>query len=325
MLKKTLALLADVKPGTYLPDDVECYDPEEIEAFGRLLDRLLYGPSSIRRVLQQKFGVTITRADSYSEIPTVSELERSFAGPSLLTLDGIFPGNDVMVAELERLMTVSHEFDPPAQSSSPGEYAWENTSFSYSDAMAYYAMIRTRKPRTIVEVGGGWQTRIAQMACAKNGMGRIICVDPRPSEFLRAVQGIELVERPVQGVETEFFESALRDGDVLFIDSSHTVKHDSDCLHLYLRILPAIRASIAVQVHDINLPETLSLERMRDQQIFWNEQYLLYAYMCGNPRVRTIYGSRYHSRFNTEMLDRFMHGRYKAGGASFWFEQERVS
>jgi hypothetical protein len=325
MLNKTLAMLADVKPGTYLPDEVVCHDAAEIDALGRALERLMYAPSSIRRVLQEKFGVTITRADAYGEIPTVGELERSFAAPSLLTLDGIFPGNDVMVAELERLMAVSHEFDPPAQSSGPGEYGWENTSFSFSDAMAYYAMIRTRKPRTIVEVGGGWQTRIAQMACAKNGMGRVLCVDPKPSAFALAVEGIERVERPVQEIETGFFDQTLRDGDFLVIDSSHTVKHGGDCLHLFLRILPAMKANIAVQVHDINLPETLSLRQTRDQQIFWNEQYLLYAYMSGNARTRVIFGSRYHSRFNPEMLDRFMHGRYRAGGASLWFEQEKVS
>jgi hypothetical protein len=325
MLEKTLAMLADVKPGTYLPDDVECYDSEELDNLGRLLTRLLYSPSSLRRLLQQKFGVTITRADTYGEIPTIAELERSFASPSLLTLDGIFPGNAEMVAELERLMKVSHEFDPPQTSSRAGEYAWQNDSFSYSDAIAYYTMIRARRPRTIVEIGGGWQTRIAQMACARNGMGRIVSIEPNPGEFLEALEGIELVRRRVQDIETEYFNTLLRDGDMLFVDSSHTVRHDGDCLHIYLRILPELGASITVQVHDINLPEMLPLSQMRDTQVFWNEQYLLYAYMCMNPRAHAIYGSRYHARYNREMLDRFMHGRYRAGGASFWFEQERVS
>ncbi len=323
MLKKTLAMLANVKPGTYLPDDVECYDPVEIDALGRVLRRLVYGPSSIRRLLQQKHHVTITRADFYSEIPTIADLERSFATPSLLTLDGIFPDNAAMIAELDRLMGVSDEFDPPMKSGRPDEYAWEGGPFSFSDAVAYYAMIRTRKPRTIVEIGSGWSTRIAQMACARNGMGRIICVEPYPSEFLEAMQGIELVKRRAQDIATEFFNAALRDGDMLFIDSTHTVKHDSDCLHIYLRMLPAIEADITVHVHDIHLPQTLPLGQMRDNQIFWTEQYLLYAYMCSNPRTRAIYGSRYHSRYNPEMLDRFMHGRYKAGGASFWFEQAK--
>ena len=48
----------------------------------RLLERLVYAPSSIRRALQQKFGVTLTRADAYAEIPTIADVERSFAAPS---------------------------------------------------------------------------------------------------------------------------------------------------------------------------------------------------------------------------------------------------
>ena len=325
MLEKTLAMLADVAPGTYLPDDVECYDPAELDALGGVLRRLIYSPSSIRRLLQQKFGVTITRADAYGEIPAIAELERSFAAPSQLTLDGIFPDNATMLAELDRLVKVSHEFDPPQTSSRAGEYAWQNGSFSFSDAVAYYAMIRTRRPRTIVEIGGGWHTRIAQMACARNGMGRVISIEPDPGEFLAALEGIELVRRRVQDVETEFFNGLLRDGDMLFIDSSHTVRHDGDCLHIFLRILPGLDASVSVQVHDINLPETLSLEQLRDKQVFWSEQYLLYAYMCGNPRTRAVFGSRYHARHNPDVLEQLMHGRYRAGGASFWFEQERVT
>ena len=122
-----------------------------------------------------------------------------------------------------------------------------------------------------------------------------------------------------------FNPGLLRDGDMLLIDSTHAVRHDGDCLHVYLRILPGVDASISVQAHDINLPDTLSLDQMRSKQVFWNEQYLLYAYMCMNPRTRAVYGSRYHAKHNPEMLDQFMHGHYRAGGASFWFEQERVS
>ena len=321
MLEKTLAMLAAVTPGTYLPDDVECYDPAELDAFGRMLGRLLYSPSSLRRLLQQKFGVTITRADAYGEIPAIAELERSFAAPSLLTLTGIFPDNTAMVAELERLMKVSHEFDPPQTSSRAGEYAWQNGAFSFSDAVAYYAMIRTRRPRTILEIGGGWHTRIAQMACARNGLGRIVCIEPAPGEFLTALEGIEVVRRRVQDVDTAYCNGLLRDGDMLFIDSSHTVRHDGDCLHIYLRVLPGVEAAVTVQVKNIYLPETLALGQMRDQQVFWNEQYLLYAYMTMNARTRAVYGSRYHVRHNPDMLERFMHGRYRSGGGSFWFEQ----
>jgi predicted O-methyltransferase YrrM len=324
MINKTLALLKGTPPGTFLPDDANCYDPEEIDALGHVLKQLTYAPSSIRKLLQDKYGVTITRADFYSEIPTIAELERSFQTRSLLTLDTIFPDNATMLAELERMDGFAAEFDPPRRATRAGEYAWEGGPFSYSDAMSYYTMIRSRKPRTILEIGSGWSTLIARMACERNGFGRIICVEPYPSDTLAALPGIELVRRRAQELETSFFQNVLNDGDILFIDSTHTVKHDSDCLHIYLRILPALRPSLTVHVHDIRLPEPLPIVSMRDHQIFWNEQYLLYAYLLSNPRTRTIYGSNYHMLRNRERLDHFMRGRFGSGGASFWFEQARV-
>ena len=60
---------------------------------------------------------------------------------------------------------------------------------------------------------------------------------------------------------------------------------------------------------------------MLDSQIFWNEQYLLYAYMMRNPTVRMLYGSRYHSQHNGTLLKKLMHGRFQEGGASVWFSQ----
>jgi hypothetical protein len=89
-------------------------------------------------------------------------------------------------------------------------------------------------------------------------------------------------------------------------------------------VLPGINAAVTVQVKNIYLPETLGLGQMRDQQVFWNEQYLLCSYMTMNARTRAVYGSRYHLRHNPELLERFMHGRYKAGGGSFWFEQTQA-
>ena len=41
---------------------------------------------------------------------------------------------------------------------------------------------------------------------------------------------------------------SLQDGDILFIDSTHTVKTGSDCLHIYLRLLPKITKKTKVPV-----------------------------------------------------------------------------
>jgi hypothetical protein len=43
--------------------------------------------------------------------------------------------------------------------------------------------------------------------------------------------------------------------------------------------------------------------------------------MLGNPRVKALFGSAYHSLVNHELLEVFMYGRHTSGGKSFWFSQ----
>ena len=320
MLEKTLQKLAGIAPGTHLPDDADCYDQAEIDALGQLLARLVYAPSAIRKRLQAH-GATLTRADFYSEIPTIADLEDSFRRDSLLRFDHVFGQPDALRRFLIELAIHAVDFNPPADSTDPHCFGWNNGAFSYSDAMAYYAMIRRYRPRTVLELGCGTSTLIAREALRANGSGRLICVEPFPSPALRSLPGITLIQRRAQELEDDFLSPLLTDGDIVFIDTTHTVRHDSDCLHIYLRLLPALRSQAYVHVHDIHLPGTLPLAMMRDHQLFWNEQYLLCAYLQDNPRVQTLYGSAWHMRHNAEGLAQFMRGQYAPGGASFWFSQ----
>lgn len=323
MLTKTYAMLKDHKPGTHVPDDVPCFDEQEIAELGSVLARLVYAPSQLRKRLQE-FGVSITRADHYSEIPKIVDLEASFARPERLRLDSIFRDAAGLERFLRDLMPWAQEFDPPLEPTSDSSYAWKSCDgiFSYSDAMAYYCMIRRFQPETIIEMGSGASTLIASMACERNGKGRIIALEPFPRAFLRGLPHVELVESKAQDIASDFVHNRLQDGDFLFVDTTHTVKHDSDCLHIYLRMLPHVRKRIFVHAHDIFLPGTPSLASMRDHQIFWTEQYLLYAYLVGNPRTKVLYGSAYHRNANPALLAEFMKGRYGAGGGSLWFSQE---
>jgi len=76
------------------------------------------------------------------------------------------------------------------------------------------------------------------MACEKNGMGRMLCVDPEPSEFLQAVQGVELSSAGFRNSKRDSSTTCCGTAICCSSDSTHTVKHDSGCLHIYLRILP---------------------------------------------------------------------------------------
>jgi hypothetical protein len=255
----------------------------------------------------------------YSEIPNISDIEASFADGGDTSFDSIFK-HDRLVEFLEELFPYSEEFAPPLDSAEPGEFAWKKGPFSFSDAMAYYCIIRKLKPRTIVEIGSGQSTLIADAACKANGTGRIISVEPYPAGFLGSIESVAtLLARPVQELPPAFFNEHLVDGDILFIDSTHTVKHGSDCIHLYLKVLPHLTRSVFVHVHDIALPRTFPLQDLRDKQCYWTEQYLLMAYLIENRRTEVLYGSRYHFDRNHDRLAAFMRGRYGAGGGSLWF------
>jgi len=201
-------------------------------------------------------------------------------------------------------------------------FFWHNTQFSFSDAPAYYCFIRKHRPSTIVEIGSGFSTLVALEAVRRNGGGRIICVEPYPREFLLSA-GVELVRRPAQSVSVAELESWLsNDGDFLFIDSTHTVKTGSDCLHVYLRLLPKIRRRLLVHAHDVFLPFGLPQEWLLHKQLFWTEQYLLLALLTDNPRAKVLYGSAYHHAFNRDALARLTDGKVPPGGSSFWFEYD---
>ena len=83
----------------------------------------------------------------------------------------------------------------------------------------------------------------------------LICIEPFPRKFLReGFPGLRsLIEKKVQDIDLEFFLQ-LESGDILFIDSSHTVKIGSDVNYLFLEVLPRLRPGVIVHVHDIFLP-----------------------------------------------------------------------
>ncbi|RVT95916.1 class I SAM-dependent methyltransferase [Rhodovarius crocodyli] len=320
MLQKTMTILANIPPGTHLPEGEDCFDEDEIAQIGQLLARLVYAPSGLRKKLQS-YGVTLTRSDFYSEIPTIEDLEQSASRARPLKLDGLFPAPAIMRAFLTELDGYAADFRPPMVSDDPHRFAWQNGSFTFSDALAYYAMIRRYRPRTVLELGSGMSTLVAMEALKANGEGRLICVEPFPSDMLRMLPGITLMTHKAQELDDDFLNRHLTAGDILFIDTTHTVRHESDCLHIYLRLLPKLTCATYVHAHDIFLPDGLPLHLMRDHQIFWNEQYLLYALLLENPDTRILYGSAWHTRHNRQGLEAFMRGRFAPGGASFWFSR----
>jgi hypothetical protein len=164
------------------------------------------------------------------------------------------------------------------------DFDFNNEYFSGFDAAVYFALIRHLKPNRVIEIGGGYSTRIAHNAIALNGKGKLTCVEPYPEARLTQTN-VELITKRVEEIDIDFF-SSLGANDILFIDSSHTVKFGSDVCYEFLEILPSLAPGVWVHVHDIFFPHDYPAEWLINRRLALNEQYLLEAFLSFNNEFR---------------------------------------
>ena len=92
---------------------------------------------------------------------------------------------------------------------------------------------------------------------------------------------VKLVRKKVEDVDSAFF-AQLDENDILFIDSSHIIRPQGDVLYEYLELLPTLNQGVYVHIHDIFSPKNYLKQWLVDEIRFWNEQYLLEAFLSHN-------------------------------------------
>jgi len=181
----------------------------------------------------------------------------------------------------------------------PAQFCLINGSFMAIDAHVYYIFIRHFKPKQILEIGAGNSTLLAAAACRqnrkeKNGEEpRLTAIEPFPSALLsEGFPGLsQLIKQNVEDVNLEWF-SSLQSGDILFIDSTHVLRSGGDVQLEYCEILPRLAPGVLVHIHDISLPNPYPRVYF-ENQLYWNEQYLLQAFLCFNSRFEVIWPGNY--------------------------------
>jgi hypothetical protein len=81
----------------------------------------------------------------------------------------------------------------------------------------------------------------------------------------------------------------LRPGDVLFVDTTHTVKTGGDVVRLVLDVFPRLRPGVLVHLHDIFLPYEYPRDWVVARRRAWGEQYLLQAFLAFNRGVEVVF------------------------------------
>ena len=163
-----------------------------------------------------------------------------------------------------------------------------NGQYQAGDAELLYALLRWLRPARVLELGSGFSTLVSAAAVAANGEGELVAVDPEPRALVP--DGLARLERrDVRELPLERF-TELEAGDVLFIDTSHIVKLGSEVNRLVLEVLPALAPGVWVHFHDVFLPYEYP-RYLLEQEAYFNEQYLVHAFLLGNEDWEVTLGA----------------------------------
>lgn len=223
-----------------------------------------------------------------------------------------------------------YEQFPREKTSIPHEYYLGNGWFESVDAEVLYCMIRHFKPTRIYEIGSGYSTYLSAQALRRNAdqdsnyQCELVAIEPYPNEILRrGFPGLSrLIVKQVQDVPLPEF-GKLGENDILFMDSSHVLKIGSDVQYEYLEVLPKLNKGVVVHVHDIFLPAEYPKEWVLKLRMFWNEQYLLQAFLEFNESFEIMWaGSYMHLKHALNLESAFTsYDRNKTLPGSFWIRR----
>jgi predicted O-methyltransferase YrrM len=207
------------------------------------------------------------------------------------------------------------------ESPDPTEYWTRNDQYPALDAWVLEAMLRYLRPRQMIEIGSGYSSLVSARVnreFLRESM-RFTCIEPYPRAFLQAgVPGIShLRVEEVQDTPLELFER-LGEGDVLFVDTSHTVKTGGDVAWIYGEILPRLAPGVVVHIHDAFIPGDYPQQWVYEGW-GWNEIYLIKAFLSFNSGYQVLFGVQWMLQNRPELIDeafpRFREHRDRAGAA----------
>ncbi len=246
----------------------------------------------------------------YSAVPSLADRRHHAAHIAELqkrtSLPGITISETLTFEHIDSMAKASAQADPWLGPRSDRRYRFDNSTYSYGDALSLLGTLQRVGPARVIEVGSGYSSALLLDANDHllNSSLSITFIEPYP-ELLNTLartdqDSFELIARPVQSVSLDVFRQ-LKANDILFIDSTHVVKMASDVHFLYLEVLPVLVPGVYIHIHDIFWPFEYPPAWI-EQGRAWNEAYFLRALLTDNPAYEIVYFSDYARLFHEERL-----------------------
>ncbi|BAZ43124.1 hypothetical protein NIES4102_01200 [Chondrocystis sp. NIES-4102] len=280
----------------------------------------------------QKQGLHILPVHYYSPIPNTAELPTSVWN-NQSELKGINLNIESGLELLTKLSTCYQQEYlkfPSEPINSDREYYLNNSAYGRGDAEILYSMIRHIKPKRIIEIGSGRTTLLISQAINQNKLENtsyscdFLAIEPYPPEYLvpPPAEVTKMLPVQLQLVPIDQF-TCLEENDILFIDSTHVASIGSDVVYEYLEILPRLASGVMVHIDDIFLPMNYPKKWIDEARFFWNEQYLLQAFLSFNQAFQVIMPTYALSKQYTEVFEACIPSckEQKSSPSSFWIKK----
>lgn len=281
--------------------------------------------------LWESLGFHITPNHFYQPIPDIRTLkDELWLRQSELV--GVDMNEQKQIQLLNQFLGFRVEYDAFSKNNASKSYQYyiNNPYFGAVDAEILYCMIRHFKPKKIIEIGSGYSTYLSAQAILKNeeengNKTELIAIEPYPNEVLKSgFSGLsKLIPTKIEEIDLSEFNE-LKENDILFIDSSHVLKIGNDVQYEYLEILPRLNNGVIIHIHDIFLPREYPKKWVLEMHRFWNEQYLLQAFLAFNSAFEVLWAGSYMHLRHPEKLEKAFssYNRKVVGPGSFWIRKK---
>lgn len=287
-----------------------------------ILSRLLSGSAKDTHDALQSFPP----GHFYSPIPSLGEVRRDEAlifGDCPRQIPGIEMNEEGQLRLLDALKKFYAEIPSAPEKSPELRFYFNNSMYSYSDAIFLHCMIRQVEPKRIIEIGSGFSSCMTLDTNEKffdNGIETTF-IEPYPERLLSLLlpgdeERINILPHRLQDIDLNIFED-LRANDILFVDSTHVSKVGSDVNRIFFEILPRLAPGVYIHFHDILYP----FEYPRDWIYAgrsWNEAYLLRAFLQHNNSFNIILMNSFIHKFHDDFFCKEMPLCRKNTGGSIW-------
>jgi hypothetical protein len=298
-----------------------------MERLRKIAERLLSGRD---KLLSRLTGCGLYQPGHYySPIPSLEEIRRDEAvifGNLPRTIPGIELHEAQQIKLLEELLPYYSSMPFRSKKTEGLRYYFENSFYSYSDAILLHCIIRHIKPKRIIEVGSGFSP------CAildtnelffQNGIDTTFS-EPFPDRLFSLLNEsdmsrVSIVSQRLQDVSLDRFK-ALEANDILFIDSTHVSKINSDVNRTFFDILPVLSSGVHIHFHDAFFPFEYPKEWFYKGK-FWNEIYVLRSFLQYNSEFSIVLMNTFMQKFDESFFKEKMPLCLQNNGCSIWIRR----